>query len=99
MLEKLKQDVCIHVYTNTVLYIYHLSESERERIKHQIEYDWLREQFRQEQVDELLEKLEQLRLLENGIPMRVVVTSFRTCGVDTPEDLEAVRAVLARQPG
>ena len=48
---------------------------------------------------ELLEKLEQLRLLENGIPMRVVVTSFRTCGVDTPEDLEAVRAVLARQPG
>lgn len=27
----------------------------RERIKHQIEYDWLREQFRQEQVDELLE--------------------------------------------
>ncbi|EMD16437.1 cof-like hydrolase [Eggerthia catenaformis OT 569 = DSM 20559] len=31
----LKQDVCIHVYTNTVLYIYHLSESERERIKHQ----------------------------------------------------------------
>ena len=27
----------------------------RERIKHQIEYDWLRGQFRQEQVDELLE--------------------------------------------
>lgn len=48
---------------------------------------------------ELTEKLEQLRLLENGIPMRVVTTSFRTCGVDTAEDLEAVRSLLARQPG
>ncbi len=48
---------------------------------------------------ELLEKLEQLRLLENGIPLRVVTTSFRTCGVDTPEDLEAVRLKLARRAG
>ncbi|HCJ37076.1 MAG TPA: Cof-type HAD-IIB family hydrolase, partial [Erysipelotrichaceae bacterium] len=31
----LKQDVCIHVYTNTTLYIYHLSESERERLASQ----------------------------------------------------------------
>ena len=31
----LKQDVCIHVYTNDTLYIYNLSESEAERIKHQ----------------------------------------------------------------
>ena len=44
---------------------------------------------------ELLEKLEQLRLLENGIPLRVVTTSYRTCGVDTPEDLEAVRLEMA----
>ena len=29
----------------------------RERIKHQIEYDWLRGQFRQEQVDELRQQL------------------------------------------
>lgn len=48
---------------------------------------------------ELLEKLEQLRLLENGIPMRVVTTAYRTCGVDTPEDLEAVRLELARRAG
>ena len=31
----LKQDVCIHVYTNDTLYIYNLSESEAERLKHQ----------------------------------------------------------------
>lgn len=30
-------------------------EDERNRIKHQIEYDWLLQQYRQEQVDELLE--------------------------------------------
>lgn len=30
-----KQDVCIHVYTNDTLYIYNLSESEAERLKHQ----------------------------------------------------------------
>ena len=28
---------------------------EREKIKHQIEYDWLREQFRTEPIDELVE--------------------------------------------
>jgi len=31
----LKQDVCIHVYTNTTLYVYNLSDSERERLIHQ----------------------------------------------------------------
>ena len=31
----LKQDVCIHVYTNDTLYIYNLSESEAERLKNQ----------------------------------------------------------------
>lgn len=31
----LKQDVCIHVYTNTDLYIYHLSPSEKERVERQ----------------------------------------------------------------
>ena len=47
---------------------------------------------------ELLEKLEQLRLLEHRIPLRVVLTRWRTHGVDTPEDLEAVRAVVAAEP-
>lgn len=46
---------------------------------------------------ERLERLEQLRLLENGIPIRVVTTSRRSYGVDTPEDLETVRAMLAQE--
>jgi 3-deoxy-manno-octulosonate cytidylyltransferase (CMP-KDO synthetase) len=42
------------------------------------------------------EKLEQLRLLENGIPMRVSLTRHRSAGVDRPEDLAAVIALLTR---
>ncbi len=34
------------------------------------------------------EGLEQLRALEHGIRIKVVVTSYRSVGVDTPEDLE-----------
>lgn len=43
---------------------------------------------------EKLEKLEQLRVLENGYPMAVVDTEYRSIGVDTPEDLERVRKIL-----
>jgi 3-deoxy-manno-octulosonate cytidylyltransferase (CMP-KDO synthetase) len=43
---------------------------------------------------ERLEKLEQLRVLENGYPIVVVITSFESIGVDTPEDLERVRRVM-----
>lgn len=46
---------------------------------------------------EQLEKLEQLRLLEHRIPLRVVLTKHRPRGVDTPEDLEAVRAIVLAQ--
>ncbi len=39
---------------------------------------------------EQTEKLEQLRLLENGIPIRTVQTHHRSLGVDRPEDIEIV---------
>jgi 3-deoxy-manno-octulosonate cytidylyltransferase (CMP-KDO synthetase) len=42
------------------------------------------------------EKLEQLRALEHGYKIRVVLTEHRTIGVDTPEDLERVRSLLAQ---
>lgn len=42
------------------------------------------------------ERLEQLRALEHGIRIRVVVTDHRSIGVDTPADLERVRQMMAR---
>ena len=44
---------------------------------------------------ELAERLEQLRFLENGIPIVVVETDQPTIGVDTEADLRAVEAILA----
>jgi 3-deoxy-manno-octulosonate cytidylyltransferase (CMP-KDO synthetase) len=46
---------------------------------------------------ERAEQLEQLRLLEMGIPIRVVETDEPTVGVDTEDDLRAVEALLARR--
>ena len=46
---------------------------------------------------ELAEKLEQLRFLENGIPITVVETDEPTIGVDTEADLRAVEAHFARR--
>ncbi len=43
---------------------------------------------------EQLEKLEQLRALENGYKIAVIDTDYRAIGVDVPEDLERVRAIL-----
>jgi 3-deoxy-manno-octulosonate cytidylyltransferase (CMP-KDO synthetase) len=43
---------------------------------------------------ELAEKLEQLRFLQNGIPVHVLETEFDTIGVDTEADLLKVQAVL-----
>jgi len=43
---------------------------------------------------EMIEKLEQLRAIENGFRIKVRETSFETIGVDTPQDLERVEQCL-----
>ena len=43
---------------------------------------------------ERLEKLEQLRLLEAGIPIHVAITRHKSHGVDRPEDLPTVSALM-----
>ncbi len=43
---------------------------------------------------ETYEGLEQLRFLENGYRMKVVETSYKSIGVDTPEDLEKVKDIM-----
>ncbi len=40
------------------------------------------------------EKLEQLRILENGYAVRVVETEYDSIGVDSPEDMENIRELL-----
>lgn len=44
------------------------------------------------------EALEQLRALENGIPIRVLVVDRGSFGVDTAEDLEKVERLLVASP-
>ena len=43
------------------------------------------------------EKLEQLRLLENGIPIHVALTKHSCHGVDRPEDVHTVTKILLEQ--
>lgn len=43
---------------------------------------------------ERLEKLEQLRILEDGYRIKLVETKYETFGVDTPADLEKVKRYL-----
>jgi len=46
---------------------------------------------------ERAERLEQLRLMENGYRIKVVPVDYHPVGVDTPADLEEVREKLARE--
>ena len=46
---------------------------------------------------EKAECLEQLRALENGFRIRVVLTGYESLGVDTPADLERVRYLFERE--
>lgn len=46
---------------------------------------------------ERTEKLEQLRALENGCRIKVITVDYSPIGVDTPQDLERVRAILEDQ--
>ncbi len=43
------------------------------------------------------ERLEQLRFLENGIPIHVAETQYDTVGVDTEEDLQRVERILLKR--
>jgi 3-deoxy-D-manno-octulosonate cytidylyltransferase len=43
---------------------------------------------------EKVEKLEQLRYLENGIRLKMVIVDFKGVGIDTPEDLTKANELL-----
>ncbi len=46
---------------------------------------------------ETIEKLEQLRYLENGVKIRMILTDHISIGIDTPEDLQIARQFLLQQ--
>jgi 3-deoxy-manno-octulosonate cytidylyltransferase (CMP-KDO synthetase) len=48
---------------------------------------------------EKTEALEQLRALENGVNIHVVVTASGSPGIDTPEDARAIERQLLARPG
>ncbi len=45
---------------------------------------------------EMRHHLEQLRALDNGLPVHAILTDYVACGVDTPEDLDEVAGILEK---
>lgn len=43
---------------------------------------------------EMIEKLEQLRILQNGYPIRLIETEYPSMGIDTPEDLAMAKEII-----
>ena len=46
---------------------------------------------------ERMEKLEQLRALENGLEIKVFLTDYEAIGVDVPSDMKKVERILAKR--
>jgi len=46
---------------------------------------------------EMVESLEQLRAIENGYKIKVIISSYDSVGVDTPEDLERVKRLMEKR--
>ena len=47
---------------------------------------------------ERIESIDMLRVIESGGGVRMVMTEYPSVGVDTPQDLEAVRELMIRDP-
>lgn len=47
---------------------------------------------------EIIESVDMLRILENGQKVRMIMTDVESLSVDTPHDLERVRAAMAGDP-
>jgi 3-deoxy-manno-octulosonate cytidylyltransferase (CMP-KDO synthetase) len=43
---------------------------------------------------EIIESVDMMRILENGLKVKMVPTAYESCSVDTPEDLEIVTAMM-----
>lgn len=46
---------------------------------------------------ERAEENDLMRFIENGIPVKMIISPYKTISVDTPKDLEKVREILAKK--